>query len=378
MSCSVLLRLAIPSDDADYDAGETFGNVPLPRYNFGNDHAYNGLQTRWDLIPRNLSDNLFAKGVIERLFASLVVGGGGYVSYAENFCSYRSSILQPMAVPKLGCYVEPYQESWKPCMVSTCIPNHKALNRPAYPANIWLISFFLAILIMLAVCVLVAGLWRGSFAMRAGYQRYTGSGISSNLHPTIRQSRAFSTTWLLNKLVPSKLGGYQRAPGRLELSGDGFIGFSNYSAYGGCEGTSSAGHGEIDLTRGLVGVLTPGRLEPTVKSGQSGVVRLDLTGSGVSKEPGVMYVTEASQMTGHVNQTSDRRQRLEPSSTLANALVPAPELSLNVAAKAQGQSIHSPYLPNLAANPAPIPTTIEIPFSALPYKMLEDNFLEEL
>ncbi|VEL31789.1 unnamed protein product [Protopolystoma xenopodis] len=33
--------MAILTDDADY-AGETFGNVPRPRFNFGNDHADNG------------------------------------------------------------------------------------------------------------------------------------------------------------------------------------------------------------------------------------------------------------------------------------------------------------------------------------------------
>ncbi|VEL38817.1 unnamed protein product [Protopolystoma xenopodis] len=37
---------------ADYDAGETFGNVPRPRFNFENDHAVNGLHTRW--VPLSL------------------------------------------------------------------------------------------------------------------------------------------------------------------------------------------------------------------------------------------------------------------------------------------------------------------------------------
>ncbi|VEL44006.1 unnamed protein product, partial [Protopolystoma xenopodis] len=37
--------MAILTDDADYDAGETFGNVPHPRFKFGNDHADNGLRT---------------------------------------------------------------------------------------------------------------------------------------------------------------------------------------------------------------------------------------------------------------------------------------------------------------------------------------------
>ncbi|VEL13314.1 unnamed protein product [Protopolystoma xenopodis] len=38
--------MAILTDDADYDAGETFENVPRPRFNFGNDHADNELRTR--------------------------------------------------------------------------------------------------------------------------------------------------------------------------------------------------------------------------------------------------------------------------------------------------------------------------------------------
>ncbi|VEL29148.1 unnamed protein product [Protopolystoma xenopodis] len=38
----MVLRLAILIDDA----GETSGNVPRPRSDFGNDEAYNGLQTR--------------------------------------------------------------------------------------------------------------------------------------------------------------------------------------------------------------------------------------------------------------------------------------------------------------------------------------------
>ncbi|VEL27907.1 unnamed protein product, partial [Protopolystoma xenopodis] len=33
------------TDDPDYDAGETSGNVPRLRFNFGNDHADNGPRT---------------------------------------------------------------------------------------------------------------------------------------------------------------------------------------------------------------------------------------------------------------------------------------------------------------------------------------------
>ncbi|VEL10667.1 unnamed protein product [Protopolystoma xenopodis] len=38
--------MAILTDDVNDDAGETFGNVPRPRFNFGNDHADNGPRTR--------------------------------------------------------------------------------------------------------------------------------------------------------------------------------------------------------------------------------------------------------------------------------------------------------------------------------------------
>ncbi|VEL38638.1 unnamed protein product [Protopolystoma xenopodis] len=38
--------MVILTDDADYDAGETSGNVPHPRFDFGNDDAYIVLRTR--------------------------------------------------------------------------------------------------------------------------------------------------------------------------------------------------------------------------------------------------------------------------------------------------------------------------------------------
>ncbi|VEL43612.1 unnamed protein product [Protopolystoma xenopodis] len=41
------------TDDADYDAGETPGNVPCLRSDFANAHAYNGLRTR--CVPLGLS-----------------------------------------------------------------------------------------------------------------------------------------------------------------------------------------------------------------------------------------------------------------------------------------------------------------------------------
>ncbi|VEL09788.1 unnamed protein product [Protopolystoma xenopodis] len=45
------------TDDADYDACETSGNVSRPRSDFGNDHACNGLRTRCVLLrlPTNMT-----------------------------------------------------------------------------------------------------------------------------------------------------------------------------------------------------------------------------------------------------------------------------------------------------------------------------------
>ncbi|VEL32660.1 unnamed protein product [Protopolystoma xenopodis] len=44
------------TEDADYDAGETSGNLSRPRSDFGNDHAYNGLRTR--CVPLSLPTNM--------------------------------------------------------------------------------------------------------------------------------------------------------------------------------------------------------------------------------------------------------------------------------------------------------------------------------
>ncbi|VEL23527.1 unnamed protein product, partial [Protopolystoma xenopodis] len=41
----MVLRMARLTDDADYDVGETSGNVPRPRSSSGNDHADNGLRS---------------------------------------------------------------------------------------------------------------------------------------------------------------------------------------------------------------------------------------------------------------------------------------------------------------------------------------------
>ncbi|VEL15219.1 unnamed protein product [Protopolystoma xenopodis] len=57
--CSnMLLRMARLTDHADYDAGETSKNVPLPRSYSGNDDAYNRLRTRSTVsAPRRIEDN---------------------------------------------------------------------------------------------------------------------------------------------------------------------------------------------------------------------------------------------------------------------------------------------------------------------------------
>ncbi|VEL39521.1 unnamed protein product [Protopolystoma xenopodis] len=41
----MMLQMARLTADADYDAGETSGNVPRPRSYSGNDHACNRLRT---------------------------------------------------------------------------------------------------------------------------------------------------------------------------------------------------------------------------------------------------------------------------------------------------------------------------------------------
>ncbi|VEL36860.1 unnamed protein product [Protopolystoma xenopodis] len=53
----MVLRMTRLTDDADYHAGETLGNVPRPRFNFGNDDADNGLRTRCVLLclPANMT-----------------------------------------------------------------------------------------------------------------------------------------------------------------------------------------------------------------------------------------------------------------------------------------------------------------------------------
>ncbi|VEL35991.1 unnamed protein product [Protopolystoma xenopodis] len=44
------------TDDADYDSGETSGNVPRIRSDFGKYHAYNGLRTM--SVPQSVTTNM--------------------------------------------------------------------------------------------------------------------------------------------------------------------------------------------------------------------------------------------------------------------------------------------------------------------------------
>ncbi|VEL40526.1 unnamed protein product [Protopolystoma xenopodis] len=52
----MVLRMVKLTNDADYDAGETSGNVLRPRSDFGNDHADMGPRTR--CVPLSLPTNM--------------------------------------------------------------------------------------------------------------------------------------------------------------------------------------------------------------------------------------------------------------------------------------------------------------------------------
>ncbi|VEL41487.1 unnamed protein product [Protopolystoma xenopodis] len=57
----MVLRMAILTDDADYDAGEMFRNVPRRRFNFGNDHADNRPRNRCVSISLPTNMNMLRK-----------------------------------------------------------------------------------------------------------------------------------------------------------------------------------------------------------------------------------------------------------------------------------------------------------------------------
>ncbi|VEL26299.1 unnamed protein product [Protopolystoma xenopodis] len=55
---SFVLRMARLIDDTDYDFGEASGDVPSPRPDFGNYHAYYGVRTRCAPLdpPANMTE----------------------------------------------------------------------------------------------------------------------------------------------------------------------------------------------------------------------------------------------------------------------------------------------------------------------------------
>ncbi|VEL38454.1 unnamed protein product [Protopolystoma xenopodis] len=103
--------MAIVTDDADYDAGETFDNVPRLRFNFGNDHADNGLRTRY----------LLDDGSELRVGAPLLDSSKGtYSPYGEVIVVVTPNFNlvppkpQPICLPSYcmyggRCYAEDYQ-----------------------------------------------------------------------------------------------------------------------------------------------------------------------------------------------------------------------------------------------------------------------------
>ncbi|VEL16060.1 unnamed protein product [Protopolystoma xenopodis] len=52
----MVIIMAILTDDADYDADETSGNIPRPRSYSGYDDAYNGLRAR--CVPLTFPTNM--------------------------------------------------------------------------------------------------------------------------------------------------------------------------------------------------------------------------------------------------------------------------------------------------------------------------------
>ncbi|VEL37646.1 unnamed protein product [Protopolystoma xenopodis] len=70
------------ADNADYDGGETSGNVPCRRSDSGNYHMY-GLQTRY--VPLGLSEIKFAQGtLVERAVETM-----------PDICKHRNRSRHP-------------------------------------------------------------------------------------------------------------------------------------------------------------------------------------------------------------------------------------------------------------------------------------------
>ncbi|VEL43355.1 unnamed protein product [Protopolystoma xenopodis] len=83
--------MAILTDDGNYDAGEKFGNVPRPRFNFENDHANNGPRTSpldADIIMSTSEGGYTpAGGFLEGLGSPTTGGGMGVAGTAVAGCS---------------------------------------------------------------------------------------------------------------------------------------------------------------------------------------------------------------------------------------------------------------------------------------------------
>ncbi|VEL39907.1 unnamed protein product [Protopolystoma xenopodis] len=78
--------MAILTDDADYDAGETSWNVPRPRSDFGNDHAGNGLRTR--LINR-VNDSFRIRSVSRISSSGYKTSSKALIAFSPKmFCSW--------------------------------------------------------------------------------------------------------------------------------------------------------------------------------------------------------------------------------------------------------------------------------------------------
>ncbi|VEL18629.1 unnamed protein product [Protopolystoma xenopodis] len=65
------------------DAGETSGNIPHPRSDFGNDRAYNGLRTRF--VPLSLPTNMTKLRKQGQTTSNVVTPKLVNARYCENF-----------------------------------------------------------------------------------------------------------------------------------------------------------------------------------------------------------------------------------------------------------------------------------------------------
>ncbi|VEL32671.1 unnamed protein product [Protopolystoma xenopodis] len=98
--------MAILTDDADYDGGETFWNVPRPRFNFGTDHGDTGLRTR--CVPLSLPTNMIMLRK-QGQATSIEINGGrklinGYLCLIERLKELEG--IEPPSKRRLGTSAE--------------------------------------------------------------------------------------------------------------------------------------------------------------------------------------------------------------------------------------------------------------------------------